>query len=172
MDRRGVTLTELLVAIIIIAILSVVIATSMTRATEGATRAQLLDYADKVTTALKSARALQPTDNTGVPDLDTPMAGWNPNNAPDPTFWEKYLELGDVQKVLDNRAQFGFIAGPPGTWGAPWDAHPGPAATDFVPPKGTVMPEKIFLIDDPFFVNFANSATHHKYAGQVPYHPP
>lgn len=172
MQRKAVTLTELLVAIIIIAILSVVVATNMSTATEGATRAQLLDMADKVSTALASALANRPDSGGGVPDASPPIAGWNPSGSPDPTHWEKYIGFGDFQRIYDSRAQFGFIAAPPGGWGGSWDSHPGPAASAFKPPRGTVMPEKLYLIDDPFFQAFSNTSTHHKYVGQIPYHAP
>ncbi len=167
---RGVTLTELLITIIIIAILSVVVATNLSTGTDAAKKAQLQAMAGEVTSALKSAYANKPTANNGVPEIGLP--GWNGGNAPDPTYWEYYMEEGAVARVLAQRDKFGFLAPSGGDW-SNVRAHPtagGPSS--FTIPLGTDVPLRLYLQDDATFTGWKTSppAGMRAYDG-VPYHP-
>ncbi len=168
--RSGVTLTELLITIIIIAILSVVVATNLTTGTDAAKKAQLQAMAGEVTDALMLALGNRPTDNGGVAEIGLP--GWNGGNKPDPSYWEKFMEPGSVSKVLQQRDKFGFLAPAAGDW-SNVRAHPtigGPSS--FVIPLGTQLPQRLYLQGDATFEGFKTSPPPgmRAYDG-VPYHP-
>mgnify|MGYP001568339000 CR=1 FL=1 len=171
---RGVTLTELLVAIIIIAILSVTVALNMTNVIGGANEAQLKDMASNLSTMLTTALVQQPTDGDGAPDLInfTPVGDWNNNDAPDPTNFEKFLKPGDLDKCMLARANFGFIAASKvdNTWlnvVGLWEKHPTGVVANFKRPLGLEVPEKVFLINDANFIGYGDASE--KFSGHLPY---
>lgn len=140
---RGVTLTELLVAIIIIAILSVVVTTNLSTATEGAEEAQLQDIAGKVSSALQMALIRRP--------------------AGDPTRWEGFLQPGDFELVMEHYASFFYLA-PGDTFAAgvrgPYHGHPSdgggerPNTTNL---GGLPLPEKLYLQSDPKYREWSST---------------
>lgn len=147
--KHGVTLTELLITIIIISILSTVIYMSFFQSTIASQRAKLQLDANAINIALAQAYRNKPA---------RPWPG--SANPSDRTHWVIYLQPGDSATIFSQKELFGFRAPNngarwPNEWGKGADGfyrfhqgEPGGVPLGVTPPAGCPLPEKIKLWED------------------------